>query len=88
MDMFASIAPIDLRIRVRQGSVRFFQERKFHASQTFEGQADDGSAEYTYHVVPGVDVERFLLSWADEIEVLEPQQMQEKIKERQRRAGG
>jgi len=82
-------APIYVSLRAHGTTARIFNERTFHPSQrVVEQTAGDRSATttITMRVASGRGLVRFILSWAPEVEVIEPRELREEIAATHRRA--
>jgi len=78
--------PITVRLRAHGVTARIFAERRFHPSQHEVkplAKGDDGDETITIEmrVARGRGLERFILSWMPDVEVLGPPEVQEKITE-------
>lgn len=77
--------PVTVRLRARGTTARIFHERQFHPSQktlSIKNFRSKGSEqiEIEMTVAGGRGLERFILSWLPEIEVISPESLREKIK--------
>lgn len=78
-------APVTVRLRAWGMNARIFAERRFHPSQKLIGKTKAGkhhtreSTTIELTVAAGRGLERFILSWLPNIEVLSPPQVREKI---------
>jgi predicted DNA-binding transcriptional regulator YafY len=70
--------PQRLHLRLGPRAARWFGERRFHATQQFTSQPD-GTAELTMEVAINPELERLILSWGSQIEVLAPAALRESI---------
>lgn len=73
-------APVTVTLRALGVTARIFAERTFHPSQTIleRTTASDGQGETTtirMRVARGRGLVRFILSWAPEVEVIEPEEV-------------
>lgn len=77
--------PILVRLKVFGITSRIFAEREFHPSQkiirTRKKETNEKSLTIELFVAEGRGLERFILSWMPEIEVISPIKLREKIKE-------
>ena len=74
--------PLKVRLKARGITARIFAERKFHPSQKIiERIQKSGAEEITIEltVAEGRGLERFILSYLPDIEVVEPEHLREKI---------
>ena len=67
---------VHLRLSVR--SAIWFGERKFHGTQEFTLHPD-GTAELKMNVALNPEVERLILGWGSQLEVLGPPSLRQKI---------
>jgi predicted DNA-binding transcriptional regulator YafY len=58
--------------------VHWFGERRFHDTQKFTF-GSDGTAELTMHVAINPELERLILGWGAQAEVLSPQRLRASI---------
>lgn len=70
--------PVTVRVHFSPYQARWIRERSYHASQKIEEQAD-GSLILSLHVAGMAEVQRWLLSYAAEAEVLEPAELRTNI---------
>ncbi|MHA3771724.1 helix-turn-helix transcriptional regulator [Verrucomicrobiota bacterium sgz303538] len=75
--------PERVRLRLSEFASKLLQERRWHASQQIYTGAD-ASPELTMDVAITPELERSVLSWGKEVEVLEPQSLRETIREHAR----
>ncbi len=77
--------PILVRLKVSGITSRIFAEREFHPSQkiirTRKKEVGEKNLTIELFVAEGRGLERFILSWMPEIEVISPIKLREKIKE-------
>lgn len=77
--------PVTVRLRARGTTARIFRERSFHPSQRLLGASsrmgEDGEETTTIEmrVAGGRGLVRFILSWAPDVEVLEPSELRREI---------
>ena len=74
--------PVTVRLRARATTAVIFSERKFHPSQTTIFHKKTGGAEeieIEMRVAGGRGLERFILSWLPDIEVVAPEELSLKI---------
>ena len=82
-------APVNVTLRAYNKTAQIFHERTFHQSQrivehTIDG--DEATTTITMRVASGRGLVRFILSWAPDVEVLEPRELREEVADVQRRA--
>jgi predicted DNA-binding transcriptional regulator YafY len=70
--------PQRVHLRLYEKAVRWFGERRFHDTQQFTSQPD-GTAELTMEVAINPELERLVLSWGSQAEVLAPASLRECI---------
>lgn len=70
--------PVTVRLRATGTTARIFSERTFHPSQRIV-EADKSSTIIEMTVADGRGLERFVLGWLPEVEVLSPDHLREKI---------
>jgi predicted DNA-binding transcriptional regulator YafY len=70
--------PVNIKLRVFGVTAQIFAERKFHPSQKVTEQTAE-SLTVTMRVAGGRGLNRFILSWMPDIEVLEPSALREEI---------
>lgn len=58
----------------------YIREKKWHASQQLKNLAD-GSVELTLRLSSLIEVQRWILSWAGDAEVLEPKELKEAVRQ-------
>lgn len=78
--------PVIVRLKVKGVTARIFAERKFHPSQKIiERKQKRGSSPETViiemRVAKGRGLERFILGWLPDIEILSPNELKEEIKQ-------
>lgn len=78
--------PLTVRLQARGTTARVFAERTFHPSQTELARTTDitGNVEtitIQMTVARGRGLERFILSWLPDVEVFEPAELRQKVKE-------
>ena len=78
-------APVTVRLKARGVTARIFSERRFHPSQkTIERKQHRGVKPETVtiemRVAGGRGLERFILSWLPDVEVISPAELREQIK--------
>jgi predicted DNA-binding transcriptional regulator YafY len=89
--------PVRVRLRARGVTARIFAERKFHRTQKIieenflnssKANKPDEPEEITVEmcVADGRGLLRFILSWGNEVEVLEPPNIRQQVKETYERA--
>jgi predicted DNA-binding transcriptional regulator YafY len=76
--------PITIRLKAYGVTARIFAERRFHPSQreierVGKRDNDEESITIEMQVASGRGLERFILSWAPEIEVLSPLELRERV---------
>jgi predicted DNA-binding transcriptional regulator YafY len=79
-------APVTVRLKARGITARIFAERVFHPSQRIvERKQRRGTSEETVTielcVARGRGLERFVLSWLPDVEVVSPLELREEIKQ-------
>jgi serine/threonine protein kinase len=67
-----------VRLRFRGNAVRYVRERTWHASQTLQTTAE-GDLIVTLEVSHVREVERWVLSWMPDCEVLDPPELRERV---------
>jgi predicted DNA-binding transcriptional regulator YafY len=70
--------PEHLHVRLQPRAATWFGERRFHPSQKFITH-EDGTAELTMEVAVNPELERLILGWGAQAEVLSPQSLRESI---------
>ncbi len=70
--------PEDVRIRVVPDQVKYFRTLPLHGSQK-ETIQEDGSSVFSYHIAPTFDFVQEILSHGEDVEVLEPAELRERI---------
>ncbi len=85
LQVFRGTDPINVELRVRGLSIRWFNERKFHSSQTIAPLANTEYSQVRLCVVHGPDLENWILSWGEEVEVVGPKELREAIAKRTRK---
>lgn len=78
--------PIAVRIRANETRAHYLRTKPLHASQQESERAPDGSAVFSYFLIPNFEWERLMLSFADDVEVLEPAPLRALLAGRFRRA--
>ncbi|CZE50709.1 WYL domain-containing transcriptional regulator [Campylobacter geochelonis] len=84
---FAKFSPnfkenlIDVKIVVFAQKARYFKAKKFFNSQVIEKENDDGSVIVSYKFTQTLEVKSFLLSWIEDIKILEPASLKDEMKE-------
>jgi predicted DNA-binding transcriptional regulator YafY len=79
--------PVTVRLRARGATARIFRERTFHPSQrlledtTQVGKGREATATIEMLVARGRGLVRFILSWAPDVEVLEPEDIRCEVDE-------
>lgn len=91
-------APVTVRLRARGSTARIFRERTFHPSQRLlqetkpTGEGGEETTIIEMRVARGRGLVRFILSWAPDVEVLEPDALRREVSEAHRqslmRSGG
>ncbi len=76
--VFSSPEPDDVRLRFDAFAGRLILERTWHASQTIN-LLNDGGLELSMHVGVSPEVERWILGWGENVEVLAPPSLRERI---------
>ncbi len=76
--------PLTVQLRARGTTARVFAERTFHQSQIELGRTTDATGNVEtitiqMTVARGRGLERFILSWLPDVEVLEPAELRQKI---------
>lgn len=76
--------PLTVQLKARSTTARVFAERRFHPSQTELARTTDAAGNIEtitieMTVARGRGLERFILSWLPDIEVVEPPELQQKI---------
>ena len=71
---------ISIRFLVHPPASRFFRESSYHHSQQLK-ELPDGKVICTLIVFDSPEIKSWLLSWGKQVEVLEPQELREGIKE-------
>lgn len=88
LQVFRGTDPINVHLRVRGLSIRWFNERKFHASQRLTRTSSANGTDHAdvhMHVVHGPDLENWILSWGEDVEVVGPVELREAIAKRTRK---
>lgn len=82
--------PVTVRLRARGMTARVFAERQFHPSQRVvppeSGMPSPEETTIEMRVARGRGLERFILSWAPDVEVISPDWLRRAIAETHRRA--
>jgi proteasome accessory factor B len=76
--VYSGDTPEHLHLRLRDGAIGWFRERRFHDTQQFI-DLPDGTAELTMDVAINPELERLILSWGAQAEVLAPRSLRESI---------
>lgn len=77
--------PLTVRLRAHRTTARVFAERQFHPSQveierTTDAQGNVATITIEMTVAQGRGLERFILSWLPDVEVLEPPELRGRIR--------
>jgi predicted DNA-binding transcriptional regulator YafY len=83
--------PVTVRLRATGVTARIFAERRFHPSQsevdrTTDAQGNVETMTIEMNVARGRGLERFVLSWLPEVEVVAPEELKQQVKEILRKA--
>jgi predicted DNA-binding transcriptional regulator YafY len=70
--------PQHFHLRLYKNAVRWFGERRIHNTQQFTSQSD-GTADLTMEVAINPELERLVLSWGSQADVLAPASLRESI---------
>ncbi len=70
--------PVRVRVRFKPYQARWIRERTYHASQQIE-ELPDGALIITLHVAGMAEVQRWLMAYGSEAEVLEPAGLREEF---------
>lgn len=70
--------PVDVRLRFDAGVARRVRETTWHRSQVLT-DLPDGGVELTVRVAGIVEIRPWILSWGDQVEVLEPPDLREAV---------
>ncbi|MHA3771343.1 helix-turn-helix transcriptional regulator [Verrucomicrobiota bacterium sgz303538] len=70
--IFSGGKPQRVRLRATGVALRIFQERRWHASQKVVAAADGSEGDVTMEVAITPELERFILGWGAELQVLSP----------------
>jgi proteasome accessory factor B len=81
---FESKEPTTVRIRFQAFAVRLVSERRWHKSEKLT-VAPDGSGILTLNVGIAPDLEKWILGWGDQAEVLEPASLRQRVADRAKR---
>lgn len=78
--------PLTVRLRARRTTARVFAERQFHPSQqeiarTTDQQGNVETITMEMTVARGRGLERFILSWLPDVEVLEPVELRQRLRD-------
>jgi predicted DNA-binding transcriptional regulator YafY len=73
-------APVDIRLRFDASVAGRVHETVWHRSQVLT-DLDDGRVELTVRVAGIVEIRPWILSWGDQVEVLEPPELREVVAE-------
>lgn len=79
--------PVQVVLRFDASAARYVREIEHHPSQQAE-ILKDGRLEVRLMLAPSVEVERFILSWGDQVEVLAPISLRDRIAARLEQAAG
>lgn len=71
-----------VKFRVSKDQAPYVLTKPFHHSQQLLAQAEDGSAVFTIEVVHNLELEREFLGFAQDLEVLEPRLLRNRISKR------
>lgn len=82
-EVFRGMEPVDVELAVYPAAVRWFDERRFHSTQHLI-RHPNRSATVTMTVVPGPDLEQWILGWGEQVEVQKPLALRQRIIERHR----
>jgi predicted DNA-binding transcriptional regulator YafY len=72
--------PERLRLRLRGSAMRWFGERLIHQTQEFILN-ENGSADFTMDVAINPELQRLIMSWGPEAEVVAPAKLRAKVAE-------
>lgn len=78
MDVDTSIEPVDIRVRIADGTRDVIRTRPLHPSQK-EMQANRESSIFEFHLAPGEKFKKEILSMGDDAEVLTPTTLRDEI---------
>jgi predicted DNA-binding transcriptional regulator YafY len=84
-DIIADQPPVEVRLRFSKAVADRVAETRWHAQQRIERQAD-GSLSWSTTVSGTIEIRLWILSWGDEVEVLEPGALREDVAATHRRA--
>lgn len=72
--------PVNVKVKVNAHQRDFFRTLPLHSSQE-ESEIHDDYSIFTYHVIPNFYLKKELISYMDAVEVLEPEDFREEIKQ-------
>ncbi|CEF49440.1 unnamed protein product [uncultured bacterium] len=78
--IFGGEAPEKIRLRFTKTAATWIEERLWHASQKLT-RKKSGELDVEFHVCIAPDLERWILGWGSEVEVLGPAKLRRKIAE-------
>ena len=84
MDVDSQLQPVTVRLRIGDGTRDLIRTQLLHDSQK-EVMADYDSSIFEYHLVPGEELKRKILSMGDDAEVVSPQELRNEMAETIRR---
>jgi predicted DNA-binding transcriptional regulator YafY len=73
--------PMTVVVRFRADQAPYVRERAWHPSQSFR-DLPDGGVEMTFRAGGEFEIIRWILGWADAVEVVEPKELRERVTER------
>ena len=74
--------PQEVKIKVVNSQVRFFDTLPLHISQQkVEEESDEEYTVYKYHLAPTHDFKKEIMSWGPDVEVLSPEDFRQEIKD-------
>lgn len=85
MGIFTGCPEITVRLRLDYDATRWLKERVWHHSQQFQEEAD-GSTTMILQTMDTVELEQWILGWAEHVAVIEPIHLRKKIENRLRLA--
>lgn len=71
--------PIDIKVKVNRHQRNYFRTLPLHSSQQ-EVEIEDDYSIFTYHLIPNFHFKKEILGYAEAVEVLEPEEFREEIK--------
>lgn len=78
MDINPNIKPIEIRVRIGDGTRDLLRTKPIHVSQK-EVQADRESSIFQFHLAPGIEFKKKILTMGDDAEILTPTELRDEM---------